>query len=185
MKLAWKIIKESIKVLILASVLSSIGGFALKTIEDKLIVLLPFIIVLPALNGLAGDFGIIITSKFTTFLYERHIKGSLKHSLFVKRLFRDIFPIALASALYISLLVLFISYLKNFALDTAFAFMFVAIILTSVTVLFLIIFSVAIIGGYKVYKKNEDPDDILIPITTSIADLGTMIIFSILVYFLF
>ena len=184
MKIMWKIIRESIKVLIIASVLSSIGGFALKSIEEKLIVLLPFIIALPSLNALVGDFGIIVTSKFTTFLYERHVKN-LKHSQFVKHLFKDIFPIALISALYLSALVLFASYIKGFSLEQSFVIKFILVILISVMVLFLIIFLVAIIGGYRVYKKNQDPDDILIPITTSIADLGTMIVFSLLILFMF
>ncbi|MEW6062819.1 MAG: magnesium transporter [Nanoarchaeota archaeon] len=185
MKLMWKIIRESIKVLIIASILSSVGGFALKGVEEKLLLLLPFIIVLPSLNGLVGDFGIIITSKFSTFLYEKHMKGELKKSLFVKHMFKEIFPLSLLSALYLIFLVLIISSFKNFVLDLFFILKFVVVVLSSVIILFLIIFFVAIIGSYYIHKKNEDPDDVLIPITTSIADLGTMIVFSGLVYLLF
>jgi len=185
MKIIWKIIKESWKVLIIASILSSIGGFGLKTIQEKLVIFLPLLIALPALNDMIGDFGTIITAKFTTSLFEGKIKKPLIKSYFVKHLFKDIMPIALFMAVYISLLSVLVALFMGFETNFVFFLKMLLITLVSTASLVILIFLVAIIGGYKVYKNKEDPDDILIPITTSIADLGTMIIFSGLIYLLF
>ncbi len=185
MNLSYKIIKDSIKVLILTSILSSIGGMALKTIEEKLIVLLPFVIALPALNDLIGDFGIIITSKFTTFLYEGKMKGKLKKSKFIRHLFKNTFLIALFSAFYLSFVILIISYLKKFSMDQTFIIKFIVVMTLSILILYITIFLISIIGSYYVYKKNKDPDLVLIPLTTAIADLGAMIILAVLIFFIF
>ncbi len=185
MKLMSKIIRESWKVLIIASILSSIGGLGLKSIQDKLVLLVPLIIVLPALNGMIGNFGIIITAKFTTTLFEGKIKGRLLKTYFVRHLFKEIMPIALVAAIYISLLSCFIAYFKGYGFEWISLGKVLLITLISTITLVLIIFLIAIVYGYHVYKNNEDPDDVLIPITTAIADLGTMVIFSLSVYLIF
>jgi cation transporter-like permease len=46
-------------------------------------------------------------------------------------------------------------------------------------VLFLIVFSIRI--AHLVAYRGHDPDNILIPITTSIADVGVLLLFSLLV----
>ncbi|MFN7088783.1 MAG: YbfB/YjiJ family MFS transporter [Candidatus Paceibacteria bacterium] len=45
--------------------------------------------------------------------------------------------------------------------------------------------SLAIIGGFWIYKRGSDPNNFLIPITTSVADFSSLILFSLLVAFLF
>ena len=187
MKIFWKVCRESIKVLLIGSILSSIGGFTLKSIEEKLIIFLPFVIVLPSLNDLIGDFGIIITSRFTSFLYEKEkrMKTKLKRGTFIKTLFKDTSLIVLFSIFYLTFLTLIISYIKKFPLDITFILKFLLCISITVIVLFLLTFMVAIVGGYYEFKKGRDPDLILIPITTSIADLGAMIVFAGLIYLVF
>jgi cation transporter-like permease len=61
----------------------------------------------------------------------------------------------------------------------------VAISFMAVATLVLIIFSLAIIGGLWIHKKKKDPNTFLIPVTTSIADFSSIIIFALLVAFLF
>ncbi|MCL6500866.1 MAG: magnesium transporter [Candidatus Pacearchaeota archaeon] len=51
--------------------------------------------------------------------------------------------------------------------------------------LLLINFLIAFLLGRKTYKKKINPDNVLIPLTTSVADLGTMIILTLLVLLLF
>ena len=50
-----------------------------------------------------------------------------------------------------------------------------------VIILVAVIFSVSIIGGLGIYHKKEDPNNFLIPIATSVADLLNLVIFAILV----
>ncbi len=37
----------------------------------------------------------------------------------------------------------------------------------------------------RVYKNGEDPNNFLIPISTAVADLGSMVIFTLLVMWMF
>ena len=192
------IIRESLKILILASILSSIGGFGLQSIQSKLFTILPLIILLPALNDMIGDFGVIVSSKFTTMLYLGKIRGAsggnrsktyftpvwLKNEN-LHKLFFTILCIAIISSVYMSVLSLAISYLKGFQITLELILKIMQISLISVILLVSLIFSISISFGLWIYRKKEDPNNFLIPIATSIGDLGSMALFSLLVFLLF
>ena len=180
----YKIIKESLRVLILGSLLSSFGGLSLEFIKAKLSVALPLIIILPALADMVGDAGTIVVSKITTYFYIGKLKTDNKIPKFIYNLFLLLLGIFSISAVYITFLALFIGYLKGFNFNAAFAFKMLFIVLVTTSTIILIIFSVALVGGRYAFKRNIDPDDLLIPITTSIADLGSLIVFSLLVFFI-
>jgi mgtE-like transporter len=175
-----KIIKESIFVLIVATMLSAIGGIALKSVEAKLVTIIPLIVILPALNDMIGDFGIILVSKFTTALY---MKKKIK--MLAKQLFKEISLIAFISAIYIALLGTFISVSKGFSFNFLFLMKIILLTLITTIVLVLINFIIAFFVGKYAYKRKVDPDSVLIPLTTSIADLGAMVVMALLVVLLF
>ena len=179
-----KIIKESFKVLILGSLLSSIGGLSLDFIRMKLSLFTPLIIVLPALTDMIGDAGTIVVSKITTYLYLGKFKKEILPD-FVKKLFLMLIKLFSLSAVYVTFLALFIGYLKGFNFNILFLIKMLIIVLLTTLSIMIIIFSVALIGGRYTFKRNIDPDDMLIPLTTSIADLGSLIIFSLLVFYFF
>ena len=178
-----EIFRESILVLLLATFLGLVAGLFLNNIKENLIVVLPLVIMLPALNGMIGNYGIIVTSKITTALDEKKVKNI--HSHIIKHLFKEIIPIAIFSAIYISLLSTFIAYFKGFVFSYFILSKIIFITLITILCLVIFIFIVAIIGSLIVYKKGIDPEDVLIPITTSIADVFSIGIFSLLVSLLF
>lgn len=179
------IIRESLKILILASILSSIGGFGLQSIQSKLLTILPLIIILPALNDMIGDHGAIISSKFTTMLYLGQIRGKWWKSESVHRLFFTIFLVSLISAVYMGLLSTGIAYLKGSQIGFGIVLKILEISIISAVLLVSLIFTVSILVGLYIYRKKEDPNNFLIPIATSVGDLGSMAIFSLLVFLLF
>lgn len=183
--LAVTIVKDSIQILILSSILVTFAGVALKYIEGDLIVLIPILILLPAMNKMIGDFGIIIVSKFTTMIYEKKVKKPILHSHNLRHLFKDIYPIALISAIYVAVLATLVSSFKGFSFDMVFVFKIVGITLAITSILVFLHFIIAVVGGFYVYRKGKDPDDLLIPLTTSIADLGSTLLLVILVILLF
>ena len=71
------IIRESVKVLLFASLISSFGGFALEHIKVVFASITPLIILLPVLNDMIGDYGIIMSSRLATMLHEKKIKTAL------------------------------------------------------------------------------------------------------------
>ncbi len=179
------IVKESLRILILTSVISTIGGLSLQTIESHLVTIIPFLILLPALNGMIGNYGAIISSRFTTGLYLGKITHRWWRSENLRDLFGDVIKIGIFSAIYISLLSLAISSFKGFAVT--YPLIVKTVLISMITALILVagIFLLSVVAGFYIYSKKEDPNNFLIPITTSIADLGSMIVFSLAIRFLF
>ncbi|MDO8628319.1 MAG: magnesium transporter [Nanoarchaeota archaeon] len=173
-----KIIQESLPVLLLASVITILGGIGLKTLEEHITQFLPFIIMLPALNNMVGDYSIVIVSKLTTHLYRE--QGKKPELGFIKHLFKDTTTALFFSTAYMILLTLIISSIKHYPLTTASIITITAITSIVVATMFIIAFLIAITFALYAYKHHEDPDDVLIPITTSLADLGSIIILIIL-----
>lgn len=177
------IIRESIKILLLASFLSSLGGFALESIKHSFYNLLPLVVMLPVLNDMIGDYGIIISSKLSTMLHEGKVNGHrLLTKGLVKLLLQTIFVALLTTALSTGLS-LVISGFSQMGLLVQSKIFFIAII--DVLLMVCILFLVSIVAGVYVYSKGEDPCNFLIPITTSIADFGNMIVLAVLVMLLF
>ncbi|HLC55284.1 MAG TPA: magnesium transporter [Candidatus Nanoarchaeia archaeon] len=185
MSLFTKIIRESLPMLLAASLITSIGGLSLQFVQDSLMFFLPLFIMLPAMNAMMGDFGIVMVSKFTTYLSEHPRPALQKRRRFAHHLFRDMFVVALLSTAYMVMLSLLLSAFHDFPLTSLFVFQTFVITFLVVFTLFLIIFMIAMTFGWYAYKRKKDPDDMLIPLTTSIADLGTMIMLALLIRFFF
>jgi len=179
------IIKESMKVLLFASLLSSIGGLALENIKTIFISIMPLIILFPALNDMIGDYGAIISSRFSTLLYTNKIKKKWYNNFELKKLFLQILIISTFMAVMSAVVSLLVSYFSNYNLDFQIVYKIFFISIIDVILLVVLLFLLAIFAGLHFYRKNEDPNNFLIPITTSIADFGNMflIMFLVLLFF--
>src|SRR3989338_6869696 len=103
------IVRESIKILVFASIISSFGGLALEQIKAVFISIMPLIILVPALNDMIGDYGIIVSSRFSSMLHEKGIKRVWWMDSELRRLFAQIIVIALLTAVISSAAALAIS----------------------------------------------------------------------------
>ncbi|MBU2639938.1 MAG: magnesium transporter [Nanoarchaeota archaeon] len=183
-KIIATIIKESLRIVILASLLSSIGGIGLELIQKKLIAILPLLIVFPALNNMIGNFGTIISANFTTLLFTKQLHAKWK-SKKLKELLHQLAITAFFSSILLATIANLIAYYKGFPL-TLDVFLKVLLIVTiCVSILVTLICLISITAGFYYYHLNEDPDNVLIALATSIADLGALIIFSVLIYLIF
>ena len=120
MNLETKIIKESLGVLVLASIISALGGIGLQSVKEKIFLALPLLIIFPALNGMVGNFGTVFASKYTTLLYENKIS---KKNLWNKALKKDYLltlKVSLISSFYISTLSSVIALFGGFKLNPIF-----------------------------------------------------------------
>jgi mgtE-like transporter len=183
--IAKTIIKESIKILLFASLISSIGGLALENIKDMLISIMPLVIMLPALNDMIGDYGTIVSSRFSTMLHENQVGLKWWKTPELRKLFLQIFTISLFTAAMCAIVSLVVSYFSHYQLDWIHALKIASIALIDVAILVSILFVVAALSGLYFYRKGEDPSNFLIPITTSVADLGNMLILVMLVGIMF
>lgn len=179
------IVKESIKVLLLASFLSSIGGVALKGVEEQITTFIPLLILLPALATMIGSFGTVVAFKFTTLLLTTKVPAKWWHSNDVMDIIYSILIIALISSVYIGVLAYAISIFSGFVFDTLLMAKILATSLIATFVLVGIILLISITFSLWIFHKREDPSNFVIPITTSVADLGSILLFSVLVVMLF
>jgi cation transporter-like permease len=179
------ILKESIQILLLSAILSAAGGMALENIKDIFIVIVPLIILMPTLNDMVGDYGTIISSRFSTMLHEGKVKRKWWTESSIKILFWQIFIIALLTTLISTTIALIVSLFSNYALNALIILKVFAITTIDVAFLVIIMFISSVVLGLHYFNKKEDPNNFLIPIITSVADFGNMIIMAVLVVLLF
>lgn len=179
------IIKESLKVLLFASIISSFGGLALEYIKTIFISFFPLIILLPTLNDMIGNYGTVVSSRFSTMLHEGKIIKKWWLNKELKKLFTQILVISTLTTIFSTIIALIISFLSNHAINNTLISKIFLITLIDVIFLVNILFLISIFSGLYIYKKKEDPNNFLIPITTSVADFGNMIILSILILLFF
>lgn len=175
------IIRESLKILILASIISSFGGLALEEIKPLFISIIPLVIILPALNDMIGDYSMIISSKFTTLLYENRVWNKWWRDSDIQKLFVQIMIIAVITSAAASALAVMIANLSGYVSGMEIVIKIFAISIIDVILLVSILTLVSITAAFHFYRKGEDPNNFLIPITTSIADFGNMIILAMLI----
>jgi len=179
------IVKESIRILLLASLISSLGGLALENIKTFFVTIIPMLILLPVLNDMIGDYGTIISARFSTLLHEGKIKNKWWREIEVRKLFFQIITVSLITAVVSSAIALIISGFSLYMVDVMVIFKVLLVVIIDVLVLVSILFIIAIFAGFYFYRKQEDPNNFLIPITTSVADFGNMIVMAVLVLLIF
>ena len=181
------IMKESMKILIITAIISSVGGVGLENVKEKLIAIIPLLIMLPALNDMIGDYGTIVSSKFTAMLYTGKIdirKGVLK-SAEMRNLAKMLFAIALITSLYIGAVSYGMAYYGGFPFDFSVFMKVMGVSILCTMMLVGIIFLTSATAGIWIYRRKEDPNNFLIPITTAIADFASMLLFAFIVVRLF
>jgi len=179
------ILNESIKVLLFSSLLSLAGGLALERTKDLFITIIPMIILFPTLNGMIGNYGIIVASRFTTLLHTGKVKGKWYKDASLKKLLFQVLIISTATGIISAIMALGISSYQGFMVTLMVIAKVIVISFVDVLLLVSLLFIIAIYGGYYYFKRNEDPDNFLIPLCTAIADFGNMSILAILVALFF
>lgn len=179
-----RIVKESLKILIFAAIMTSIGGLFIEKIKVLMFSVIPMIILLPSLNTMIGDFGIICATKISSYLHEGKVKKHWWRSSSLIKLYIQVSIISLFTAFVSALIALLITSAR-YEIDRLYAYKIFAVSILDVFILINFLFFTSIIAGFHYYKKREDPNNFLIPITTSIADFGNMGVLSILLIVFF
>jgi cation transporter-like permease len=180
-----QIIAENLVPVVFASMLSVIGGIGLALVEKKLYFLLPVLITIPALADMVGDFSAIIASKSVALIEEKKLPRDWAHSKVILGMATHMLWISIGYSLIVGMASLFIASRQGFALSPEFIskFLIILILINVMMVLFLIVFSIRV--GSAVAYHGHDPDNFLIPIATSIADVGVLLLFSLMVWLFF
>lgn len=176
---------QSLPPIIVASFLSSIGGISLSIVREKVLLILPLLILLPALNNMVGDYGTIIASKFTTWLYRGTIPPRWWKSKRLRNLLKNIFIIACLYSFLNAFLASALSLYQGFSLTTSIFLKITFIGISTAAIIVIFLSFLVILVGIFLYRRRLDPDNYLIPFATALADLGALIVFGGLTRLLF
>lgn len=174
-----KICKESIIIVILSSIIGIFSGSILSTSQEILYSFPIILLILPALNSLTGDIATVLVSRLTTHLYIGIIPPKIQKS---KRLTSDF--IGLLLTLILSLIALIIiGYTLGFltGIQIVNPFLIIMIITISILILFMLMFILLFISSIVIFKRGKDPNNFLIPLTTSLADFLTPLLLIIFI----
>ncbi len=177
------ILKESLPGLAVSFVLAIIAGVVMEAIKSHFLVFIPLLILLPALNDMIGDYSMILVARLSTFLFAGQITNSCWHSPAVRRLIRTIVSVAAFNAVYIGIISSLIAFFKGYAFTASSIFKVLEVSVFTTFVMLTITILITTFTAYYVYERKIDPNNLIMPIMTSIADLGTILTAAFIVHF--
>lgn len=171
-----RIMKESVPALIVAASIGTVAGTAMQLRGIEVWLEIPiFLMLVPSLSDLGNDVACIISSRITTLLALGVIEPKLERSEALETNIIAIVIVAVFSSVYLGI--------TNFAIadrtGLGSILPFLAVCFIAVTVLTLLVCVVAIGVAFITWRRGLDPDNVTIPISTSISDL--LAIFSLLI----
>ncbi len=171
MKYYMKILKESIIIVILSSLMGMISGSVLSSNKEILSAIPILLLIIPALNSLIGDMSTVLVSRLTTHLYIGTLSPKIQIS---DRLKEDFYGLLITTLLSLVSL-LFLGYLVGIISGIRIVNPLLMIFIMSITVLLLfsIMFIALFLGAIFLFKRGRDPNNFLIPFVTSLADFLT------------
>lgn len=180
-----RFINDSFMIVLFATLISSLGGISLQSIEEEIYLVLPMLVIFPALNALMGNFSIIVSSKFTTFLYEGVFEDGFFKNKKMKQILFQLSVLGLILGLILSLGGILFSVVKERNFDIIYSLKVILTTLIVIEVVFPIMYLIIVSIGYLLYLKNKDPDDFLIPLSTAFADMLSMLCLSFFIILFF
>lgn len=144
------------------SSLSLFGGLGIELVGDKLLPIVPLVIILPALNSLVGDYATLIAA---------HAGSPAERNTTKMELVRAILPSVVFSCLFIIGTGLLLASGRNYALDMGFVVTFCAFVVTSTVLVISAMFFLTVVLDKALESSELNPDDVLIPIATALADV--------------
>lgn len=146
----------------LASCVSLIGGIGLEIVAERLLPLVPLIVAMPALNTMAGDYSAIIAAHAGD-------PGTAKKSK--KELIRAVSKAIWVNIIGVLVLSIIIAYQRGYLFSGIFLTKFIIFVVFSMIAVVTAMFVITAILDKILRKQELNPDDLLIPVVTSISDL--------------
>ncbi len=166
-----RIFKESIIVVIISSILGLISGTVLSENQDVLYSFPIILLILPSLNSLIGDISTVLISRLTSHLYIGTLSPKIQKSDRLKEDFYGLLITILLSLFALITLGYIFGYISGIIIVNP--FLIILIIMITILLLFSLMFVFLFISSIFLFRKGKDPNNFLIPITTSLLDFLT------------
>ncbi|TXT63075.1 MAG: membrane protein of unknown function [Promethearchaeota archaeon] len=163
-----KIVKESIIIVVLSSLMGMISGTILSLNEDILYSIPVILLLIPSLNSLIGDISTVLISRLTTQLYIGIIPPKITKSESLKENFIGLLITTLLGLG--ALLGIGYGTAALTSVPIVNPLFMISILLITMLILFFIMFVTLFISSIYLFKKGKDPNNYLIPAITSLLD---------------
>ncbi|MFW9952637.1 MAG: magnesium transporter, partial [Candidatus Thorarchaeota archaeon] len=174
-----KIVKESIIVVIISSVMGLFSGTVLSNNEIILSSFPIILLVLPSLNSLIGDMSTVLVSRLTSHLYIGTIPAKIQFS---DRLKQDFYGLLITILLSLIALICLGYILGSVTgIEIVNPLLIISIISITILILFGFMFVFLFMGSILIFRKGKDPNNFLIPMITSLADFLTPLLIIIFI----
>ncbi|MBY9002450.1 MAG: magnesium transporter [Candidatus Lokiarchaeota archaeon] len=175
-----KIIKESVVIVIISSIMGLISGTFL-SINQQILYSFPIILlILPSLNSLIGDISTVLTSRLSSHLY----LGNLPPKIQKSNVLRNDFYGLLITILLSLIALIIIGYAVGIAtgIQIINPLLIITVIMLTLLILFVMIFILLFTSSIFLFRRGKDPNNFLIPLTTSLLDFLTPLILIFFIY---
>ncbi len=159
-----------------ASCISLLGGLGIEAVQEKLLPLVPLIIALPALNTMVGDYAAIIAAHAGDPGERRMSKKVLAHAL------TKVIWVNIVGILTLSIV---IAIQRGYLFTGEFATKFVLFVIFAMTGIVAAMFGLTYILDKALEHRKLNPDDVLIPIVTTLTDVMMLGLIALAAVFLF
>lgn len=159
-----------------ASCISLIGGIGIEAVQAKLLPLVPLLIALPALNTMVGDYAAIIAAHAGDPAEGKHDKKTLAKAI-AKAIWVNIIGVLALSIV--------IAAKRGYLFSTPFLIKFIIFTIVAMGGIVVVMFGLTIALEKILEHRRLNPDDILIPIVTTLSDvlmLGSIALASVMLF---
>lgn len=160
----------------LASCVSMIGGIGIEVVQHDLLPLVPLVIALPALNTMVGEYATIIAA---------HAGNPGANALSRKKLISAIAKSVMVNIVGTVAFSLYLAQLRGYNSSYGFLVTFIGFVSASIIAVVAAMFVITYILERILEKRKLSPDDILIPVVTTITDVFMLGLIAVAAKFLF
>ncbi len=171
------ITRSLLPVLVALTALELVSGLVLGSVEATLLAYPTLLVLVPVVIGTAGNLGSVLSARLATAFHLGTLAFSVEDDRLVGNaattvlLAVTLFPLVGAGAWATTAL----TGVPNLRLGTV-----VLVALTSGVVLAGVAVVVALVATYVAYRREADPDDVVIPVVTNVCDvLGVVVLFAV------
>jgi len=176
-----RILLESIPILIACGVLSSLSGFVLGSGFNEIIATAGILVMVPAFLEDGGAIGSILAAKFSSQLHIGTLKPSFKSLKKVSKFFVITHAIGIIIFPLIGIFAFIVSHFMSLSSYSIFHMILISLIAGEI--LIAIVNIVAFILSIASYKIGLNPDNVVIPLLTSLMDfIGTACLIGVIVF---
>lgn len=146
----------------IASSLSLVGGIGIEIVSDKLLPIVPLVIILPALNSLVGDYATLIAA---------HAGNPAERNRTKTELVMAMLPSIGVNCIFIVAMGLLLASNRGYVMSWGFVGLFSLFAVVSILLVITAMFFLTQVLDRLLEAHKLNPDDVLIPIVTTISDV--------------